>query len=554
LTAWTALAGRYLGLPPPRCKTSRSTFWVRAADGARLATTLYRPEALEPRATVFARTIAPVHPTRQPVGLSARLLAEQGHRVIVQECRGLHASEGRFDPFVADGRDGADTLDWLDEQPGSGGPLVLLGFGYAAHAAWATLAAARRPVAGLIAGFGARDAYPWLHSGGALELENTFELALSLAAAEREGTRRHDVSRAVRFRPLRDADRVGARRIEWLRDWLEHPEPDGYWEQRAPALPERPSPTLLVGSWYHPSLPAMLLDYRALSETARAEGLERPRLLVGPWPGTRQPRRQREKGARIQREVARAVVDHLESISGSADRPTAPVRFYAVGGGWRDSAEWPPAAGERVWYLADDARASEGGKLAADPPAKGAPASDYVYDPADAVPSLGGASQLHPGAAALGETQARGDVLCYMSEPLPRSCTLAGPASVSLYAASDASHTDFTARLSRVDAGGASFHLCDGIARVRLRNAAIGNGGSPEPRQVRIELAPLCQRVRPGERLRLDVSSSSFPRFDRHPNAEVAPACARAEDCVSARQRIYQDADHASCVRLCILD
>ena len=102
----------------------------------------------------------------------ARLVAEQGHAVVVGGFRGLQESEGRFDPFRADGADGADLVDWIGKQPWCEGPLVLQGLGYAGHAAWATLASARRAVDGLVAGFTARDPYAWLHTGGALQLDS----------------------------------------------------------------------------------------------------------------------------------------------------------------------------------------------------------------------------------------------------------------------------------------------------------------------------------------------------------------------------------------------
>ncbi len=301
MSVWTRLAGRFLDLPPPRCRVERSTEWVRVTDGTRLATTLYRPSEGEPRATVFARSVAPLRAPRQPAALMARLLAEQGHRVVVQECRGLQTSEGRFDPFLADGDDGADTLDWLAAQPGSGGPIVLVGLGYAGHAAWATLAAARQPVQGLLVGFAARDPYSWLYTGGAFELENGFELALALAAAEPEGVRTCDLARAVRHRPLCDADRVAARRIDWLRGWLEHPHADRYWEERTPPLPTSPPKTLLVAGAYHATLGGMLEDYAALADAAEAADVARPQLLVGPWAAGAQTRRERPKDARLAR-------------------------------------------------------------------------------------------------------------------------------------------------------------------------------------------------------------------------------------------------------------
>lgn len=543
MSLWTQLADHFLDLPTPRCRTERSLSWVPMADGKRLATALYRPVGCEPRATVLARSVTALQVPRHPSRLMARLLAEQGHRVVVQECRGLQTSEGRFDPFLADGGDGADTLDWLAGQPGSGGPTVLIGFGYAGHAAFSTLAVARQPVQGLLVGFAARDPYAWLHTGGALELENTFELAVALAAAEPAGVLRSDVARALRHRPLCDADRVAARRIDWLRAWLEHPDADRYWEERTPALPASPPKTLLIGGFHHPTLRGMLADYAALTEAAGAGNAAPPRLLLGPWSAGVAPRRERQKDARLGREIAQATVAHLDSVCESEARRSPPVRFFVGGGiGWREAGEWPPAAQEQVLYLDGSGRSPAGGRLAAEPPVGDVPPDTYVYDPADAVPSEGGASLTHPGAALLLESETRGDVLRYLGEPVPRALTLYGSARVEIFASSDAPRTDFTARLSRVDGSGVCTVLCDGISR--------GEPGGEKPARVVIELAPVCFRLGAGERLRLDLTSSSFPRFDRHPNTREPSATATEADCTTALQRIHHDAQHPSCLRL----
>jgi hypothetical protein len=512
------------------------------SDGVRLATTIYRPELPQPRSTVVSRVAV-----RQTVSSLARVLASQGHRVVVQECRGLLESEGRFEPFLRDGADGADTLDWLSAQPGSGAPIALLGFGYGGHAAWATLAAARRRVDGLLVGFAARDPFAWLHTGGALELEHAFALALGLAAAEPDGVRSRDLQRAVRFRPLRLADRVAARRIDWLREWLDHPRRDDFWQARTPALPERAPTALLIGGFHHPGLPALLADHAALAAAARAQAAASPRLLVGPWPT---PAEQRGIAQALShaREIARsalALLDSIETpaIETSAPPRAAPVRLFGGGGtGWRDAPVWPPDAAPRPLYLSGDGRAEGGGRLLPGPAPDAEPADPFVHDPADAVPSEGGACGSHPGPIALSAAEPRGDVLRYVGEPLASSAELSGCARAELFVSSDAAASDFTARLVRIDRSGAPFHLCDGIARVEKL------AGSPA--RVAIGLSPVFHRLEAGERLRLDVASSSFPRFDRHGNTGAPPAGLDDDACRAALHRVHHDARFPSCIEL----
>lgn len=532
----SSLEAHVLGLPPPRCRAVRSRQWVAMSDGVRLATHVYRPELPEPRTTLLVRVAA-----KQPVGALARLLSEQGHRVVVQECRGLAGSEGRFEPFLRDGADGADTLDWLAAQPFAGGPTAVSGFGYPGHAAWATLAAARQRVDGLLVGFATRDPFAWLHTGGALELEHAFALALSLAAAEREGVGTRDVARAVRFRPLVAADRVAARRIDWLREWLDHPQRDDFWKARTPRLPERPPAALLIGGLHHPTLAPLLADHAALADAARAAGSIPPRLLVGPWPAADQ--RSIRQSLAHARQIAGAALALLDAIEAAAPARPAPVRIFGGGGaGWRELADWPPETDPRVLYLRGDGRADDGGRLLPEPAEADERADAFVHDPADPVPSEGGASGSAPGAVALSLAESRGDVLRYVGDPLPSACELSGSARVALYVSSDAPASDLTARLARIDPSGTPFHLCDGIARVEELS------GSPV--RVEIALAPAFHRLHAGERLRLEVASSSFPRFDRHANTAAPQARVSDEACRAALHRVHHDARLPSRIEL----
>src|SRR5262249_22384019 len=154
------------------------------------------------RSTLLVRSAAGVHRASHPLVRLASLLAEQGVAVVVQECRGLHASEGRFEPFVHEAADGRDALRWVCEQAWFAPPLCLAGVGYGGYAAYAALAGSPAPVERLVVGFAARDPYAWLHAGGALRLAAAFELAFALAAMERSGEGAPRLAHALRHRPL----------------------------------------------------------------------------------------------------------------------------------------------------------------------------------------------------------------------------------------------------------------------------------------------------------------------------------------------------------------
>jgi uncharacterized protein len=537
-----AFVRHWLGLPAACQRVRRGEAWVKSEDGARLATLVTRPLAATPRSTVVMRTAADVRMPRSLESLAAALLAEQGHAVVMQTCRGLHSSEGRFEPFLHEARDGAALLDWVLHDAALPRPLTVLGVGYAGHAAWAAQAARADEVDALIVGFAASDPYAWLHAGGALQLDTALPLALAWAAGEPDGTGAPDPWRGVTFRPLREADRVALRRLDWWRGWLDHPERGPYWAERSAQGSAPPRNALLFGGLYDASLPALLADHARLAAGADPGRLQ---LRIGPWSARALPLRQRTRAAHREGTLARAVVGFLDALAAPPARSEAPVRVFVCGtGGWRDLPAWPdPAAQPHVLHLAGDGRA--GGSLREEPHAEDEPPDRFACDPADATPSGGGASGLEPGPLPGDSAGERGDVLAYATEPLAAPLRLLGPARLRLFITCDTGIGDVCARLLQWDGDGTLTPLADGITRTRLPR---DGDGAP----VEVALSPLCHQLQAGARLLLEISGARFPRFDRHPNSDVAVARASDDDGVVARRCVFHDARRPSALSLSV--
>ncbi len=544
------MARRLLGVPPRAHRHRVEAEWIALSDGVRLATTLLLPADLgTPRApAVLLRTPFGMRSPLEPTALLAEALAGAGVAVVVQDVRGRFGSEGRLVPFENESRDGEETIRWIEAQPWYAGRLGLAGFSYSGFAALAAAASAPERVAALATVGTAHGVSRALRPGGAFALELGMLLALGLEGRTPEPPL--DLERALAHRPLREADRIALRELPWFRDWIDHPASHPYWRRLEPELPKR-IPTLALGGLFDPWLAAILADHAARENT----GESAPHLVLGPWPHPRPPRFG-VAGRAFLRVALREIATFLASALGVGPLDVrAKVRLHEAG---RELAlaSFPPADARRhVLHLRGQGsanRATGDGRLLAEAPAVGEPPDRFAYDPEDPVPSLGGALLFGGGAADQRPVEERADVLCYTGDPLVAALDAVGPVRVVLHAASSAPDTDFTAKLVDVEPGGRATFVCDGIVRARWR----AGGAEPSwlehdtPIELEIDLGATCHRFRPGHSLRLEISSSSFPRFDRNPNTQQEPSRATDEAGEVARQTVLHEAAHPSRVEL----
>ena len=524
------LLRRYAGLPPAISRTERASEWIAMGDGTRLETVVIHPvDVASPSSCLLVRS-------EQALPCEwASLFAEQGHLVVMQQCRGRLDSEGSFEPFVSEGSDGADTVDWIHDQPWFRGRLGVAGFGYAGFAAWAALARRPEAVDAVAVGLASRDPHRSLYVGGALQLE----WALHLASQLSEGSELADLDRGVRTRPIIEADRVALRRIPWFREWLAHPTADAFWKERTPDLPGAPPPSLLFAGHHHPTLAGQLSDYALLREARAA-----PELVIGPWGESPMPRKERSRWTGLVMVTARMMVDFFDRVLKGQGDGNGHVQIFMGGSErWYESTTWPPATAEpRTLFLHGD---EEEGLLSLDPPKADALPGHFLYDPADARPSQVGASVRRPGIALPMDADWRGDALRFHTGSLESDLEIVGPASVVLHVSSDAAATDFTARLIESDSAGHLKLLGEGVGRTRELSPNV-------PRRIEIELHAIARRVPAGSVLRLEIASASFPRFDRHPNLDTELARCEPEDARPAHQTVHHDAEHASCLTLMV--
>jgi hypothetical protein len=548
-------------------------------DGTLLAASVTRPAGDGPFPTVLTRT--PYDRTNQV--LAAEMWAHAGYAFVRQDVRGRFDSDGEFYPFRDDRLDGFDTIEWVAAQPWSDGKVGTTGASHVGTVQY--LAAPGRPphLTASIPEFAPVSVYDrWWYQGGAFRLG--FNLAwLVLLAGDNV---RHYPNRAARLvadrdqlwvtpeqmlaldiKPLyrewsyRDYPAVeGVFGNRWFDEFMEHPRYGPFWQPYDFTLQhaEMETPMLHIGGWYDTFCQGTIDSYTGLRANARtAAAREGQRLIMGPWRHVNWGMRdvgELDFGARLL-EVSpfetrkRWFDEHLRGIdTGSRNGP--PVQIFVMGeDAWRAEQEWPLArAVETPLFLHTD------GTLDAIEPSGEAPRT-FTYDPADPVITLGGCEWVNYPCGPFDQKplDGRTDILRFQTAPLDRDIEVTGQVFARIWASSTAVDTDITAKLIDVYPDGRAYNLCDGILRGRYRESVERETPMVpgEPYEFVVDLWSTSNLFRAGHRIRLDVSSSNFPRFDANPNTGAPPFSSGER--VVARNTVYFDAAHPSRVVLPVI-
>jgi uncharacterized protein len=548
-------------------------------DGTVLRSDIYRPRAPGRFSALLQRTPYSKNPARASQEFSE--LAGRGFVVVIQDTRGRYMSDGVAQPHD-EAQDGFDTIAWVAQLPYVNGKVGMFGGSYLATTQ--LLAATLKPPA-LVALFPASSyasRYDMVFQGGAFYLSDGLGWNLGQAVDVR---RRVLTPQAGRDGPvgLNDAESK-ALREQWL--WhvplktmdaleirkyapgyflmLEHPTYDAYWQtfDIQARHDQFQAPAYHLTGWYDTLLSGTLRNFTGLRQHAATEQARRyQRLVIGPWTHAR-PTLQSTKiggvdfgpeaGLDSQELMASWFAYWLQDGDGAIIEG-APVRIFIMGENrWRNEQEWPLArAHSTAYYLGSDGHANTGagdGTLGLQP-FTSVSVDRFVYDPSDPVPTgaQGGYSRTPSDQR---DTEKRADVLVYSTAPLAEDTEVTGPISVKLWVASSAPDTDFTAKLVDVFPDGTARALTDGILRARYRESktrpALLKPGQPV--EITIDVGATSNLFRAGHRIRLDISSSNFPRFDRNPN--TGGVLGEDSKLLRAEQTVLHDAKHPSRLEL----
>ncbi len=554
-------------------------------DGTVLRSNVFTPDAPGRYPVILMRLPYNKDVAQTYVYASPATYATACYIVVVQDVRGQYKSGGFFYAFANEATDGYDTVEWAARLPKSDGRVGMYGFSYPGTTQYQT-AILRPPHLVTIVPAMASDDYHdgWTYEGGALDQSFAEDWPMTTIAnsavrgrypdgaaldaemnqaAMDEFTKWYWYLPLNKFPPLRPND---PRVAPYFFDWLKHPNDDAYWQRWSIRGRYRDVtvPALEFDGWYDIFINGALQNFNGMrSQGGSPTARQGTQLVVGPW--LHIPWSQTVGQINFGPQAANPIdqlqlkwFDYwLKGIHNGVNRQPR-VRIFVMGENkWRSSNQWPlPGTRYVKYYLHTATRANSvhgTGSLSKTTRARGGARVDrYTYNPRHPVPSIGGRFQASVPGGPYDQRPLLGrhDVLVYTTPPLRHNLPVIGPITVTLYASSSAKDTDWTAKLDDVYPDGRSMLIEYGIQRARYRNSET------HPTLIRpgkiykytIHVWPTANMFKAGHRIRLEISSSNFPMYDRNPNTGHP----FAQDSVlqTARQTIYHDPSHPSEVTL----
>ena len=555
---------------------------AKMRDGTVLRADIYRPTTAGKFPVILKRTPYDKHNVdAADFGVKG---ASRGYVVINQDVRGRYTSDGEWYPFLHESNDGYDTVEWAAALPYSNGKVGMYGGSYVG--ATQMLAAIARPphLAGICPVVTASNYHDgWTYQGGAFEqwFNESWTSGLAQDTLNRSVRSHTNAMNGIWTLPLtgyplfevpqRTSDSDGLRSLApYFLDWLAHPDYDDYWKRWSieDHYSDVAIPSLTVAAWYDIFLGGSLNNYVGVKlhgENEAARNGQRLLVTIGGHAGSGRKVGDLDFGSAAEfneDEITLAWYDYLfKNVTNDFASPR-PVRIFVMGANqWRDEDDWPLARAHNARYFLHS-RGKANSTLGDGSLATAAPHSEdpdqYVYDPANPAPTIGGplccdAEHLAPGPRDQRVVEARTDVLVYSTPPLAQDLEITGPIQLELFAKSSAVDTDFTAKLVDVWPNGFAQNLTEGIVRARYRSSQekpeLMNPG--EIYKFTVDLWSTANVFLKGHRLRLEISSSNFPRFDR--NLNTGQEAGIAGKPVPATNTVYHDIGHPSALILPIV-
>ncbi|MCY9693173.1 CocE/NonD family hydrolase [Paenibacillus alginolyticus] len=554
------------GLPPAIYDTGKNeSFMVEMRDGIYLKTRLYLPKGEGPWPVILIRY--PYPGMLSFLAAIAAVWSKHGYAAVVQDCRGTGSSEGSWVPFVNEGNDGLDTIEWIKRQSWMNGCMGTYGPSYLSAVQWAMADRVPPEVKAMcICGF-TTERYRQNYMNGMFRHDIYTGWAISNSGMKdipMEGL----FKRAIGVKPHIEMDRqLFGIELPWYRLWITSASPeDEYWQSGFWAelreIPKRVhTPILMADGWFDQHLDGMMRDYDKLPEATR----RRSRFFLGPWTHAMAPSGDLDylnhDRVNLLKEALAWFNHHLKGDP--YPDPKGDMQTYVIRDGnwrtWNGSIQTNEA---KRFYLQRDEETSSLGLDETAPDHKGK--ATYIYDPSYPVPTKGGAALLRylggeadaaePASVVQEPPGFRDDVISFISEPLREDLGIAGNMKIRLNVSSDAEDTAFSIIVMEVFPDGKAYNIRDGITSLAYRNGASRPVAYQphETTEIEIECWAITWTIKQGSRLRLDISSSNFPAYHAHSN--IAGSWALQKEVRLAEQTLHFGGQYASYLEIPIAD
>ena len=501
---------------------------VKMRDGVTLYADIYRPVREGKYPVLVTRT--PYGVQREGVHAALFKFAENGYVVVNEDVRGRFESEGKWTPFMDEGKDGYDTIEWAAKQAWSNGKVASIGGSYLGNNQWLAGAEAPPHLAAMFPAVASTSIYHnWAYLGGAYRLSFNFgwgvvrmpHRIMQPQNWHTDKTSPADLKydKILRHVPLGDGDLESSHSaVAHYRDWLKHETYDSYW--KGAGVEDRfdriKVPVHTIGGWWDIFLAGTINGYVGM----KGKGAK---MIVGPWGhGPSRKFGEQDFGPGAMRDLFALELRWndrwLKGIQNGVDTEP-PVELYYMGANqWRKEADWPiPGTTYKPMYLS-------GNRLLSFAKPHHSGEQSYIADPENPVPTLGGnnccGSPTVAGPVDQRPIESRPDVLSYTSEAMTEPLTIAGPVKMSLFASTDGKDTDWMVKLVDVAPNGYAMNIAEGILRARFREGLdkVKLLTPGQTYEFTVDMIGTANVFLPGHKIRVDIMSSNFPQFSVNPN------------------------------------
>ena len=514
-------------------------------DGTKLFADVYLPAKPGKYPTIVIRTCYGV---QRDGGHQDKIkFAQYGYAVVFADVRGRYESEGKWEPFRDEAKDGYDVIEWAAAQPFSNGKVGTQGGSYLGHNQWAAMSMAPPHLVCAFPGLASTNIYAnWLTMGGAFRLSFNYGWGVVRMPnrimlpqywhTESYTPEELKYENILRHLPLNTGDLKSAGySVKHYRDWIQHESYDDYWKSISDEerFNKMNVPAHVYGGWFDIFLMGTINGYIGMRKNA-ASAVARAgtRMIIGPWGhGPSQSYGGVDFGVNANMKMFDRELKfydyHLKVIMNGLDTEDPVQLFYMGVNKWRSEKDYPlPETKFTPFYLTSAGKANSvtgNGQLVSEKPNTGG-TDRYTYDPLHPILTLGGnnccGTPTEAGPADQRPIERREDVLVYTSDFITTPLTIAGPVKIKLFAATDGPDTDWMIKLIDVYPDGKSMPISEGILRAKFRDG-LDKPKLLTPGQIyeyNIEMTGTANVFLPRHRIRVDITSSNFPQFDRNPN------------------------------------